>query len=114
MMLMPAAGLPGAVAAYVASRFLDGSYLAWRTVRLYGIHWRQLASWADQGRVGLATAIAAVPVYAFDWTHALGIVGVVPAVLLFAATFAVSLRALRLPEAIAAFQRLRQPLGARP
>jgi hypothetical protein len=44
----------------------------------------------------------------------MGIAGVIPGALIFAATFAVSLRALRLPEAIRVFRRLRQPLGARP
>ena len=55
-----------------------------------------------------------MPLYAFDWTGAMGFIGVLPGTIVFAATFAVSLRALRLPEAIRVFRRLRQPLGARP
>ncbi len=113
-LLVPTLGLTGAVIAFVVSRFVDGLYLTWRTMQLYDVGLRELACWDDLARVVLATVIAAVPLYAFDWTHLMGLAGVVPGVLVFAATFAVSLRALRLPEAIRVFRRLRQPLGARP
>jgi O-antigen/teichoic acid export membrane protein len=113
MLLAPRFGLVGAVAAFVASRFLDGLYLAWRTRRLLGVSVGEFASWADLGRVVVATAGAAVPL-AFDWIQALGVAGFVPASLLFAATYAVALRVLRLPEAVRVFERLRQPLDARP
>jgi len=113
LILMPLYGLQGAVAAFVISRFVDGGYLAWRSLRLCGLKVRELASWSDLGSVVLATTLAAVPVFAFDWTRALGIAGIIPAVLLFAITFALVLRAVRLPEAMLIFARLRLPLGAR-
>lgn len=114
LVLVPMAGLAGAVIAFVISRFVDGLYLTMRTMQLCGVGLRELACWNDLARVALASVIAAVPLYAFDWIHFMGIVGVIPGVLAFAATFAVSLCALRLPEAIRVFRRLRQPMGARP
>jgi O-antigen/teichoic acid export membrane protein len=113
VLLVPLYGIAGAALAFVLSRFVDGSYLAWRTLRLYDVRLRDLACWGDLARVVVAAVIAAVPVYAFDWNHALGIAGVGLAVLIFAITFALCLRALRLPEAVRVFQRLRQPLGVR-
>lgn len=112
-LLVPPFGIAGAAAAFVASRFVDGGYLAWRTLQLYDVRLRDLACWGDLVRVVVAASIAAVPVYALDWYHALGIAGVGLATLAFALTFALCLRALRLPEAVRAFQRLRQPLGVR-
>ena len=114
VVLVPVLGLTGAVIAFVVSRFVDGLYLTWRTMQLYGVSLRELACWDDLARVALASLIAAVPLYAFHWIDFMGIAGVIPGVLVFAATFAVSLRALRLPEAIRVFRRLRLPLGARP
>ena len=112
--LIPPFGLAGAVSAFVFSRFLDAAYLAWRTLDLFDVRLRELACWGDLARVVAATAVAAVPIYAFDWLHAFGLVGIVPALVVFAATFALALRVLRLPEAVEMFRRLRQPLGARP
>jgi len=113
LLLVPPYGIAGAAAAFVVSRFVDGTYLGWRTLRLYEVNLRALASWGDLGRVAVAVTIAAVPVYAFDWYGALGLAGLLVASFLFAVTFALCLRALRLPEAVRAFRRLRQPLGVR-
>lgn len=112
--LVPAAGLIGAVTAFVVARCLEGLYLGWRMLVLFGIRMRELACWGDLARVLAALAIAAVVLYGPAWFEQLGYAGILAAAIAFLLTFAVGLRLLRLPEAVRAWQRLRHPLGVEP
>jgi O-antigen/teichoic acid export membrane protein len=110
--LLPRTGLVGAVGAFVVSRFAEGFYLGWRTLRLYRIGVRELASWADLARVLMALAPAAVVLLVPQWTALFGLAGALLATLAFLVTFLAALLLLRLPEAVHAVRRLRGPLGA--
>jgi O-antigen/teichoic acid export membrane protein len=114
VVLMPRAGLAGAVTAFVVARFLEGLYLGWCMLRLYGISVRELASWRDLARVVTALGIAAVVLVAPVWTERLGLGGATLATVLFLLAFAAGLRLLRLPEAVRAWQRVRRPLIVEP
>ena len=110
--LLPAIGLLGAVLAYVASRYVEGFYLGWRTMRLYGLGVRGLASWGDLARVVLALVPAAGVLLIPRWTELLGLLGVPLAAGAFLVTFVAALLLLRLPEAVRAVRRIRGPVGA--
>jgi hypothetical protein len=111
IVLLPRTGLVGAVAAFVVSRFAEGCYLGWRTLRLYGIGLRELASWTDLARVLLALAPASLVLLVPRWTQLLGLPGVALAAVAFLITFLAALLILRLPEAVRALRRIRGPLG---
>jgi O-antigen/teichoic acid export membrane protein len=110
--LLPGLGLAGAVGAFVMSRFFEGLYLGWRTMRLYGLGVRDLASWGDLARVALALLPASAVLLVPEWTAVLGLSGVAFATLAFLVTFVAALLLLRLPEAVHAARRIRGPLGA--
>ncbi len=112
VVLLPGAGLVGAVAAFVASRFAEGLYLGWRTMRLYGIGVRDLASWGDLARVLAALAAASAVLLIPEWTALFGIAGVGLAAIGCLVTFLAGLLVFRLPEAVRAMRHLRRPIGA--
>jgi O-antigen/teichoic acid export membrane protein len=110
--LLPALGLVGAVGAFVVARFVEGLYLGWRTMRLYGIGVRELASWGDLARVAAALVPAGAVLLVPHWTRLLGLFGIPLAAAAFLVTFVAALLVLRLPEAVRAARRIRGPLGA--
>lgn len=112
VVLLPGAGLVGAVVAFVASRFAEGLYLGWRTMRLYGIGMRALACWPDLARVLAALVAASAVLLIPEWTALFGIAGAGLATLAFLVTFLAALLVLRLPEAVGALRYIRRPVGA--
>ena len=110
--LLPRTGLVGAVAAFVVSRLAEGFYLGWRTMRLYGIGVRELASWTDLARVLMALVPACGVLLIPQWSALLGLPGVPLAAVAFLITFLAALLLLRLPEAVHAVRRIRGPVGA--
>ena len=109
---LPTLGLVGAVGAFVISRFVEGLYLGWRTMRLYDIGVRELASWGDLARVLAALVPAAAVLLVPQWTAVLGLFGLPLAASAFLVTFVAALLVLRLPEAVRAARRVRGPVGA--
>jgi O-antigen/teichoic acid export membrane protein len=97
-LLLPRWGLPGAVVAYVASRVVEGSYMAAQLMRAYDIGLRQLADWMDLLKVVVAAALAAVVLYGSFWTDTLGLFGAVLAAAFYMLAFAGLLWLLRVPE----------------
>jgi O-antigen/teichoic acid export membrane protein len=112
VVLLPLLGLVGAVGAFIVSRFVEGLYLGWRTMRLYDIGVRELASWGDLARVAVALVPAAGVLLVPRWTELLGLLGVPLAAGAFLVTFLAALLVLRLPEAVRAARRIRGPLAA--
>lgn len=111
--LLPIAGLAGAVSAYVASRFVEGAWLGWRTARLYEVSLAQLVCWPDLLRVGIAAAGAALLLAGSTWTDLMGPPGIVVASIAYLLAFVLLLRVLRLPEVVALLRRRLPPLSMR-
>lgn len=106
--LLPAAGLAGAAAAYVISRAVEGVYLSRQMAHAYDIAPRELARWTDLGKVALAAALASLTLYGDFWTrHPFPLLGVAAGALCFGLVYFCLLVMLRVPEAGAIAQRLR-------
>lgn len=60
LVLVPARGVAGAMMAYAAGCFVDVSYLAWSTRRIYGMPLAKLLPWNRIGKVALAAALASI------------------------------------------------------
>jgi O-antigen/teichoic acid export membrane protein len=98
--LIPLAGLPGAMIAFVLGSFADATYLCWRVCKLYKLPVRDVLPWAALIRTGVAAAVAALVLISDLWTETFGtIVGIGLAGLLYLSVFAVVLLWLRVPEA---------------
>lgn len=105
--LLPSAGLPGAVVAFVISRSLEGLYLGWQTHRAYGVSVWALADWPDLAKVALAAALAAVVLYGSFWTDALGIIGALAGCFVYMLAYVALLVLLRVHAAGVLLQRAR-------
>lgn len=97
--MMPRFGLPGAVAAFVTARMLEGSYLGVHILRAYSVGLNRLASWPDLLKILIAAALAATVLYGSFWTETLGIFGVLAGGLLYLLVYAWLLLQLRVSEA---------------
>jgi O-antigen/teichoic acid export membrane protein len=100
LVLVPVAGVAGAMAAFVIASFTDAAYLCWRTMRLYGVGPRGIVLWASIGKTSLAAALASVLIVSSAWTDALGFTGIMLAGAAYVAAFALLLLVMRVPEAI--------------
>jgi O-antigen/teichoic acid export membrane protein len=98
LVLLPSWGLIGAVVAFVVSRFFEGAYLGWQTMRAYEVSLRQLAPWKELAKVVLAAGLAAVVLFGEFWTERLGLAGLVLGAAAYVATFIVLLVFLRVRE----------------
>jgi O-antigen/teichoic acid export membrane protein len=100
VVLIPSAGVAGAMGAYVIGSFVDVTYLGWRTARAYGVDLRRIVPWASVGKVGLAALAAASFIISSIWTDTFGIAGIVLAGAMYCAVFALLLLAVRVPEVL--------------
>lgn len=107
LLLLPLWGLTGAVVAFVLSRFFEGAYLGWQTMRAYKVPLSQLAPWSDLAKVVIAAGTAATVLYFDFWTEVLGFPGVLLGGVAYIAAFAAMLLILRVPEAMVALQHVR-------
>jgi len=98
VVLIPVAGLPGAMIAYVIACFADATYLCWRTSRLYGVAVRDLLPWRAVVKTGLAALLAAPVIVTHLWTDTFGFGGIVLASLAYAIAFVAALLILRVGE----------------
>ncbi len=98
VVLIPLAGLAGAMIAYVIACFADAAWLCWRTSRLYGVGTREILPWRAVAKTAFAALLAA-PVLATQlWTDTLGFAGIVLAGLVYAVSFVAALLILRVAE----------------
>jgi O-antigen/teichoic acid export membrane protein len=98
--LIPIAGVAGAMLAFALGACVDVTWLAWRTMTLYGVRLRQLVPWGGIVRTALAAGVASVLILTPVWTDALGSTGIAVAAAVYLAAFAVLLLAMRVPEAL--------------
>jgi O-antigen/teichoic acid export membrane protein len=97
--LLPLAGLAGAMVAYVISAFADAAYLCVRTSKLYGVGLRGILPWRAVAKSATAALVAGVVVVNDVWTDTFGLAGIVLAGLAYAVAFAALLLLLRVAEA---------------
>jgi O-antigen/teichoic acid export membrane protein len=100
LLLIPVAGLAGAMLAFVIGSYVDASWLAWRTLSAYGVGVRQLLPWLSITRTALAAAMASVLILSSAWTEVFGWAGIVIAGAVYLAAFALLLQLMRIPEAM--------------
>src|SRR5690606_20744414 len=93
--VMPAFGLPAAALAFVISRWTEGLVLSRSTMRAYHIGLKDLARWADLGKVAIAASIASVVFIGSFWLDHFGLVGVILGSAVFMTLFLVLLVAFR-------------------
>jgi len=112
VVLMPVLGLIGAVVAYLVARLLDGLYLMFKTLRLYGITFAQLADWHDLGKVALANIAGSLVLVGSVWTNQFGLAGVALGSMFFLLVVLLLLWAIRLPEVARLMHGLRHAPAA--
>jgi O-antigen/teichoic acid export membrane protein len=97
--LIPAAGVAGAMAAFVIASFTDATYLGWRTMNYYRVGLKDLVPWLSIGKTALAALVAGTLIVSSAWEQGLGFAGIVVSGCIYLAAFALLLLALRVPEA---------------
>jgi O-antigen/teichoic acid export membrane protein len=112
--LIPRAGIAGAMAAFVIGSFVDVTYLGWCTARAYREELRNVVPWASVGRVALAALLASAFIISSIWTDTFGIGGIVLAGATYSAVFSLLLLAMRVPEALVLLEWARALLFRRP
>jgi O-antigen/teichoic acid export membrane protein len=101
VLLIPVAGLAGAMFAFVIASYVDVTWLAWRTLKAYGVSVRDLLPWWSIGKVALAAAMASVLILSSAWTDLFGrAAGMLLGGLIYLAAFALLLQLMRIPEAM--------------
>ncbi len=100
LLLIPVAGLAGAMIAFVIASYVDVTWLGWRTLQAYGVRVRDLLPWWSIARTALAAAVASVLIANSVWTDVFGRAGIVLAGLAYLAAFALLLQVMRIPEAM--------------
>jgi O-antigen/teichoic acid export membrane protein len=100
LLLIPVAGLAGAMIAFVIASYVDVTWLGWRTLQAYRVRLRELLPWWSIARTALAAAVAGVLIANSVWTDVFGRAGIVLAGLAYLAAFALLLQVMRIPEAM--------------
>jgi O-antigen/teichoic acid export membrane protein len=100
LLLIPLAGLAGAMLAFVIASYVDVVWLGWRTRQAYGVTVGELIPWRSIGRTALAAAVAALLIANSVWTDVFGRAGIALAGLAYLAAYAGLVQVLRIPEAI--------------
>lgn len=100
LLLIPIAGVTGAMIAFVIASYVDALWLGWRTLRLYGVGVSELLPWGSIAKTGFAAAVSAVLIANSIWTDTFGRAGVALGSAAYLAAFALVLLAMRVPEAI--------------
>jgi O-antigen/teichoic acid export membrane protein len=106
--VLPIWGLPAAALAFVISRWTEGLVLSRSTLNAYQIGIKDLARWGDLGKVAIAALLASSVFYGSFWLDHFGLFGVPLGSLVFTVLFVIFLLALRIPEAVAIWGRLRK------
>ena len=98
-LLIPVAGLAGAMAAVALATLVDAGWLAYRTMQSYHLTLRELLPWGSIGKTAAAAIAAGAILFAFAWRQHLGFGLLVLASTAYLVSFALLVLALRVPEA---------------
>lgn len=108
--LVPFAGLAGAMTAVALSTLVDAGWLAYRTTAAYGLSLRELIPWDGIGRTAVAATLAAAILFVFPWIRALGFGGLVLASAAYLLAYFLLVLAFRVPEAQTLLEWMRRLL----
>jgi O-antigen/teichoic acid export membrane protein len=113
-LLVPVAGVAGAMAAVALATLVDAGWLAYRTMGAYHLSLGELLPWGHMGKTAAAAILAAPILLSFAWRELLGFGGVVLGAAAYLVTFALLVLALRVPEAQTLLEWLRRLVPPRP
>ncbi|MGH8298544.1 MAG: lipopolysaccharide biosynthesis protein [Steroidobacteraceae bacterium] len=99
--LIPVAGVAGAMLALVLATVIEALWLARATMRNYGVHLGELIPWVSIGKVTGAALLAGIVLAPSAWRDLFGPGGMALASIAYVAAFALLLLALKVPEAYA-------------
>ncbi len=100
LLLIPFAGVAGAMMAFVVASYVDAGWLARCTMKHYGIGPGKLLPWAGIGKTALAAVAASVLIVSSVWTDVFGFAGIAVAGAAYLTAFTLLLLAMRVPEAL--------------
>jgi O-antigen/teichoic acid export membrane protein len=104
--LMPLAGISGAVGAFVLSSLVEPVYLSRCVMRRYRVSLQQLLPWRSIGAIAACALLAVTVILSSAWTSLFGRVGVLMASIAYAATFVILLRMTKVSEAMELLSRI--------
>lgn len=112
--LVPIAGVAGAMAAVALATLVDAGWLAYRTMGYYELTLGELIPWASMGKTAAAATLAGAVLFALTWRQHLGFGILLLASVAYLVGFALLVLALRVPEAHALLEWTRRlvPLRA--
>lgn len=110
--LVPAAGVAGAMIAFALGAWIDAMWLGQRTLRHYHVRLRDLIPWSSIGRVGAAALLAGAVLATPAWRDLLGPAGMLPAFAAYLSAFAALLLAMKVPEAYLLLEWLKRLVPA--
>lgn len=108
--LVPLAGVVGAMTAFVIASFVDVSWLGWRTMKLYGVGASKIVPWRSVGGTAVAAVVAGTVILSPVWTETLGFIGVFAGSAAYVAVFGTLLTLMRVPEALVLLEWARRLL----
>jgi O-antigen/teichoic acid export membrane protein len=113
-LLVPVAGVAGAMMAVALSTLIDAGWLAYRTMGAYHLTLGELLPWSSIGKTATAAILAGAILLSFAWREFPGFGRLVLASAAYLATFALLVLAMRVPEAQALIEWMRRlvPLRA--
>ncbi|HEX3843514.1 MAG TPA: lipopolysaccharide biosynthesis protein [Steroidobacteraceae bacterium] len=106
--LVPMAGVAGAMLAFAIGAWIDASWLTYRTQRHYRVRLGELIPWSSIGRVAAAALIAAAVLMTSAWRELLGPGGMVLAAAVYLAVFCLLVLAMKVSEGYALLHWLRR------
>ena len=106
--LVPMAGVAGAMLAFAVGAWIDAAWLTLRTQRHYQVGLGEIIPWSSIGRVAAAAVIAALVLMTSAWRQLLGPGGMVLAAAAYLAVFCLLVLAMRVAEGYALLHWLRR------
>ncbi len=113
-LLVPVAGVAGAMAAVALATVVDAGWLAHRTMQAYRLTLGELVPWGSIGRTAAAAILSGIILFAFSWRQFLGSGGMVLGAIAYLGAFALLVLALRVPEAQTLLEWMRRLALPRP
>jgi O-antigen/teichoic acid export membrane protein len=108
LVLVPYAGIEGAMFGAVIASFVDATWLGLSVARLHRVRIADLIPWSSIARTALAAAVAASIVVSPIWTDRLGFAGILLGSATYFAAYLVLLKIFRVPEAQTLFESVRR------
>jgi O-antigen/teichoic acid export membrane protein len=106
ILLLPVAGVVGAIISIVISNFVEAAYLGWSVCRLYNISAAKLVPWGSAAKVALCALVSAAIVFGASRGLTVGLFGVMIGSTAYLVTFAALLLATGVQEGAAVIRRV--------